>query len=143
MTDRTVKVVIAKYNEDTSWLTDLHFKYCLYDKSKNIPNVGREAKTYLRYIIENYDDLPPYVVFPHSEGFDVGSNTRTRELFQAMFRAELPNELEFSAGAQYIVPRENILCRKLSFYTLIRQVMVDKNEEEEKKIELFSLSLDP
>jgi hypothetical protein len=45
-------------------------KYVVYDKSKDIPNVGREAETYLRYIIENYNCLPEYVAFLQGHPFD-------------------------------------------------------------------------
>lgn len=62
--------VIAKYKEDLNWTKDLECKYVIYDKSKNIPNVGREAETYLRFIIENYDNLPKYTVFLQGHPFD-------------------------------------------------------------------------
>lgn len=63
-------ILIAKYNEDVSWLNDLKFPYIIYDKSKDIPNVGRESETYLRYIIENYNNLPDIVVFLQGNPFD-------------------------------------------------------------------------
>jgi len=65
-----VFIVIAKYNEDVSWTNELVCNYKIYDKSKDIPNVGREAETYLRYIIENYDSLPEYVVFLQGRPYD-------------------------------------------------------------------------
>ena len=64
------EAVIAKYKEDISWLKDLKCKYVVYDKSKDIPNIGREAETYLRYIIERYDSLPEYVLFLQGYPFD-------------------------------------------------------------------------
>ena len=63
-------VVIAKYKESISWANQLKYPYIVYDKSKDIPNVGREAETYLRYIIANYDNLPEYVVFLQGNPFD-------------------------------------------------------------------------
>ena len=66
----SVLIIIAKYKEDISWVNMLHHSYMVYDKSKNIPNVGRESETYLRYIIENYDNLPDYVVFLQGNPFD-------------------------------------------------------------------------
>ena len=53
-TPKNVLIVIAKFNEDITWVKQLRYNYKIYDKSKDIPNVGREAETYLRYIIENY-----------------------------------------------------------------------------------------
>ena len=71
----TSKVVVAKYKEDISWLDPIRDKCIIYDKSKDYPNVGRESETYLRYIIENYDNLPDIVVFTQANIADHrGSN---------------------------------------------------------------------
>ena len=61
--------VVARYNEDVSWTKDLQ-NVVLYDKSDRpvpgsvpLKNVGREADTYLRYIVEHYHRLPDFVAF--------------------------------------------------------------------------------
>jgi hypothetical protein len=36
----------------------------------NLPNFGRETDTFFRYIINEYDDLPDYVVFLQGNPFD-------------------------------------------------------------------------
>jgi hypothetical protein len=73
-------IVVAQYKEDVSWLLPYAKNVKLYCKSgemnasakeleKNgatismLPNVGRESHTYLKYIIDNYSNLPEYVVF--------------------------------------------------------------------------------
>lgn len=64
------ELVVAKYNEDTSWLGNLPagVKVVTY-QSKNpgephfVENFGNEASKYLRYIIDRYDDLPEYAAF--------------------------------------------------------------------------------
>ena len=71
-------IVIARYKENISWIDEYYEKYKLnviiYNKGnliykpeiyKNIEliNYGRESHTYLKYIIDNYDNLPPLVVF--------------------------------------------------------------------------------
>ena len=68
--------VVARYNEDVSWTKDLQ-NVVLYDKSEEpvpgsvpLKNIGREADTYLRYIIEHYHDLPEFVVFLQGNPFD-------------------------------------------------------------------------
>lgn len=62
-------VVIAKYSEDLSWLDQFKevnreksMNTFIYDKSRNpspehipLPNVGREADTYLHHICNHYD----------------------------------------------------------------------------------------
>ena len=83
------KVVVAKYKENVSWVK--HFdpeNVVIYDKSfkpntvavrkftlppysvNYIPNVGREGETFLRYIVDNYDRLPDYVVFCQGNPFE-------------------------------------------------------------------------
>lgn len=78
-----VELVVARFGEDISWLCDVTpgVFVGVYDKGKptiglvadfvmDLANVGREAQTYLFYIVEFYDDLPKVVVFcqgnPHS-----------------------------------------------------------------------------
>lgn len=73
--DINYNIVIARYNEDISWLIKYSDKICLYNKGnsfvenykfklyRELPNIGREAHTYLKYIIDNYDNLPDYIIF--------------------------------------------------------------------------------
>lgn len=77
-------MVVARYNENLDWLKDLSWNYIVYNKGEDnlpewikneikLPNIGREAHTYLTYIINNYDNLPDYTIFvqgnpfPHSK----------------------------------------------------------------------------
>ena len=63
----TTEIVIARYNEDLSWLNkiDKNIKITIYNKGNNninfpfiqLPNIGRESHTYLYHIINNYDNL--------------------------------------------------------------------------------------
>lgn len=153
-----VFIIIAKYKEDISWVNDLKFPYIVYDKSKDIPNVGRESETYLRYIIENYNNLPDIIVFLQGNPFDhlkISSTdfinneiqnhidsksliplnnllnepynlySRTKESYTTLFNTELPNFFTYSPGAQFIVPKECILCRPIDYYITIINVMRD------------------
>ena len=70
-------IVIAKYKEDISWSNKFKTSnVIIYDKSGedngfiNLPNVGREAHTYLTHIINNYDNLPDYTCFLQGNPFD-------------------------------------------------------------------------
>lgn len=63
-------VVVAKYDEDVSWLKCLptNVEAVVYQsKDSNAPhfveNVGNEASKYLSYIVEHYDELPDSVMF--------------------------------------------------------------------------------
>lgn len=56
-------LVVSKYKENTNW-TKKYAHVVIYDKFKgDLPNIGREAHTYLTYIVNNYDNLPSHVYF--------------------------------------------------------------------------------
>jgi hypothetical protein len=71
--------VIARYNEDVSWAYTLRNKV-IYDKgdalpgSVVLPNIGREAHTYLYHIVTNYDRLSEYTCFLQGNPFDHSAN---------------------------------------------------------------------
>ncbi len=79
------KIVVARYNEDITWLSSEHANCIIYNKGEPLnidneimlPNLGRESETYLRYIITNYDNLPDVVVFTQARISDhyVGNNS--------------------------------------------------------------------
>ena len=65
-------VCIARYDEDLTWAWPFAPNVTVYNKgphpvdllpSKTIPNLGREAYAYLRYIIDNYDNLCDTIIF--------------------------------------------------------------------------------
>ena len=63
-----VQVVVARYQEDVSWLEELGLPARVYDKSgapgpDALPNVGREAHTYFWHLAYSYPDFPEYTVF--------------------------------------------------------------------------------
>jgi len=65
------KIVVERYKENIEWLSPLMNQCIIYNKGDKLDlpneimldNVGREAETYLHYIIDNYDKLPDIVVF--------------------------------------------------------------------------------
>ncbi|MBI9111182.1 DUF3431 domain-containing protein [Maridesulfovibrio ferrireducens] len=65
-----VQAVVARYSEDLEWVKDLHCFATVYNKGETVvegavslPNIGREAHTYLTHIVRNYSDLPEFTVF--------------------------------------------------------------------------------
>ena len=56
-------MVVAKYKEDVSWTKSVKHKITIYDKDDDIPNVGREAHTYLWHIVNQYDNLADTTLF--------------------------------------------------------------------------------
>lgn len=78
-----IKAVVARYNEPIDWIENIGLDYIIYNKGNSIdsnlidqdkvvhvPNEGREGETYLRYITENYYEIPDLVVFLQGNPFD-------------------------------------------------------------------------
>lgn len=77
----TVELVVAHYTENLNWLRNLPagLHQTVYDKSPDqtagpdavpLPNVGREAHTYLHHIVSRYDKLAEWTVFCQGKPFD-------------------------------------------------------------------------
>lgn len=66
----TVHVVAAHYNEEVEWIKNLRYPCDVVSVAgvpeNTPPNKGREAASYLRWIISNYEKLSDYVVFVHA-----------------------------------------------------------------------------
>ena len=74
---KTKLIVIARYNENIEWVNSLNCDYLVYNKGGHVdkdyiplPNDGREAETFLRYIRDNYQNLPDIVGFVQGNPFD-------------------------------------------------------------------------
>ena len=71
--DLSARIVVARNNEDTSWLDIYlgripHIVYQVVDANAEFTtavNKGKEAMPYLQYIIDHYNDLPDVSVFTH------------------------------------------------------------------------------
>lgn len=171
-------LVIARYKEDISWSDDVPNKI-VYDKSGetvpgslHVPNVGREAETYIRYIVEYYDSLPDHVVFVQGNPFDhmsISSIEPTfskymtalspkqfpcfeytshypglciKQYWEHIFGTQCPDVLQYSPGCQYTVPRECILVRPKEFYQKIQR-MLQKNTTTEYHEAHWNRAYDP
>lgn len=86
------ELVVARYTEDLSWLRKrpAGLRVTVYDKSPDasagpdairLPNLGREAHTYLHHLISRYDTLAEWTVFcqgkPFDHAFDFKKTLRT------------------------------------------------------------------
>ncbi|MBC8154857.1 MAG: DUF3431 domain-containing protein [Bacteroidetes bacterium] len=76
-----LELVVARYAEDLNWLRKVPktIRATVYDKSGDamihpgalpLPNVGREAHTYLHHIVSRYDYLSEWTVFCQGKPFD-------------------------------------------------------------------------
>ena len=72
-----INCVVSRYKKNTDWVYKLKNinKFFIYDKECpesefNIPvNKGNEASVYLKYIIDNYENLPDFTFFIHDEEY--------------------------------------------------------------------------
>lgn len=82
-----IKIIVSRYNEDVRWIKYFDINdVIVYNKGYDIPygidgytvinhsNVGREGHTYYKYICDNYDNLPDYVIFLQGYPFDHTKN---------------------------------------------------------------------
>jgi hypothetical protein len=147
-------LTIARYREDVAWSLTIPTAVCIsvYSKAEDqmltpyfwLPNVGREAHTYLHHIVANYHRLPPEMVFCQGNPFDHDRDfiahfmDPTHLWFGAISGCPssgyphmddayldehcrvlgLPKqgEYKFAAGAQYRVTAEQIRSRPIEFY---------------------------
>ncbi len=172
---------ISHFNGNIEWISNIgKNNYIIYNKSgKNLPeeinhinikNVGYNLYSYLKFIIDNYNNLPKIIVFCKDNVFsrhvdlDLFKNLLKRNTFttieenvnyynfpvvlktsdygfteinsswyknkyprlffkdfnsfyQYIFKnVEKPHFLRFAPGANYIVPKDNILLRSRNFY---------------------------
>jgi hypothetical protein len=124
--------VIARYREDISWAEEPFF---IVQKGEHIENKGREASSYLWWIIENYNNLPDTVHFlqgnpfehtdrdlnstwfPKSQrdGCHLHCGLRIEEISEPL-GLTLPDEWTFPAGANFKVSKQEILKYDLDWY---------------------------
>jgi hypothetical protein len=65
--EREYLIVCAKYNKNTDFLKKTSIPSIVIEKNKDVPNVAHEATSYLYYILQNYESLPPNIIFIHDE----------------------------------------------------------------------------
>lgn len=73
-------IIISRFNENINWINLIDkkkYNIIIYNKGEkidtksiDIENIGREAHTYLHYIINNYDNLSEYTIFLQGEPFE-------------------------------------------------------------------------
>ncbi len=153
---KNLVVVICHFKENLGWVSNLNHPYVIYNKNPNnagkyhfdLPNVGFDTIVYLKYIIDNYDNLPDYVCFSQDDPFYHCPNflTKVNEFdFTKKFhplgisyirtvdqivketidyadsvgiKYELP--IKFINSAQCIVSKELILMREKESYQRIK-----------------------
>jgi len=120
-----------------------------------LPNVGRESDTYLRFIISNYDKLEDNIIFLQGHPFDHMGPTRDviytddfipfntiihlepidqypglhmRRHFRDILGYDAPEVLRVVYGAQFIVHRDRIINRPITFYTNLLSMLNNETD---------------
>lgn len=121
-------MVIARNDEEINPINEDHF---IVQKNEHLPNIGREASSYLWWIIKNYDNLPDLVKFrqakmeehavgkynfvcdwsghPHHPSLHI-------ERFSNLIDLKIPKSLYFTSGAQFDISKENIVSNTKEWY---------------------------
>lgn len=160
----TKEIIIARYVENISWVDKLQgFKITVYDKSEEfnnyikLPNKGRESDTFLRHIIDNYNNLSDINIFVQGHPFDhcnnffdlINNNYYTTlgynqtcdklgnphhyglqilEVWNEITNKDLPDIINYTPGAMFIVEKQQILQYDISFYEKLLQLHEKYNE---------------
>jgi hypothetical protein len=71
-------IVVARYSENLDWINNCSGHFVIYNKgedtlnfpSNKIENVGHEGHTYIKHIVDNYDELAKYTIFVQGNPFE-------------------------------------------------------------------------
>jgi hypothetical protein len=170
-------IVASHYSEDLKWLVDQkEYPFVVYSKNEAevskynlpstsvhiLPNKGKESSSYLKYIIDNYHNLPDHVAFCHGhetawhqdktllealgeyngEEYWSLNNTYYRNILYKgcqenqvwwhicwswyAINLPLPELMEHTMSAQFVVPKESILRNPLEFYEKCYDMLMDQ-----------------
>jgi hypothetical protein len=136
--------VIARYKENIDWANNV--KKFVVQKDIHLPNIGKEASSYIWFIKNNYNKLTGMYSFrqgnpqPHKVGiFDYKCNhtgypdhpgLQIKPLAD-LLDIKIPDILEFTAGAQFDVSADNIKLRSLEWYNKAYNLIMEEYPKSE------------
>lgn len=90
------EIVVARYSENLDWTKSYSDFVTIYNKGSDteyefapLPNIGREAHTYLHHIVNNYNNLAEYTCFLQGDPF----NPHSPSLYQYLDHIIHSNEV--------------------------------------------------
>ena len=103
-----MQLVIAKYKEDVSWVNRINIPALIYDKSgcdvpNSLPNIGREAHTYLYHILSYYPLFPEYTVFLQGNPFPHMRSDMNPEELKSLINNYIKRKIFFKGFANYSI----------------------------------------
>jgi hypothetical protein len=112
-----MEIVVSRYKESIDWTKNLPYKVHVYNKGGDalegtipLENIGREAHTYLHFLVENYENLPEYTVFLQGDPFDhIGPVLPLQEWHACLMKkGYTPNLTAVSVPAYFHEPRPDV-----------------------------------
>lgn len=95
-------IVVSHWYENLNWLKNSPWEVVVCDKNGSAKspfspnkkctldiNKGREASTYLKYIVEYYDKLPDHIAFIHGHEYGAWHQKYPGHLFEAIRKARV------------------------------------------------------
>jgi len=133
----SLQIVVARFNENISWLNDKETDIVIYNKGIDavntiaLPNIGREAHTYLYHIVNNYYTLADITVFTQAKiddhGYSHNLDTLKNLGLSAKDKGYSLNMQTFKKGTDCMDPDFNVQIRDCLIYIYnVPQTSVDK-----------------
>lgn len=107
---------VSRYNQDTDWIGEYAPSMILYDRSDDpipgsnvVPNLGTDIADKLAYIISNYHNLPPVMIYTKANLFKYISKEEFDEVKDNSFFTPLltKNHRTYSTDGKVICYYEN------------------------------------
>ena len=103
-------IVTSHFKEDLTWLKKAKWPVVVIDHHGSsppaipattvIPNLGREASSYLKYIVDNYDNLPSHVAFIH--GHEEAYHQKKGPILKLIETTPLTNDMYFTLNDYWL-----------------------------------------
>ena len=145
----SLTIVTAHWKEDLTWLKNADVPVVLIDKEgaepspfvpqHTIPNYGLEASSYLKYIVENYENLPDHVAFIHGHETSVHQN-HDRPLLEVIRGANI-QKYDFIPIDNSLHPTDftDILNTDAKVYSLFDNLEIPANKPRHNSPLIFEL----
>ncbi|NDA89946.1 MAG: DUF3431 domain-containing protein [Alphaproteobacteria bacterium] len=116
-----INCVVSRYKKNVDWVYKLRNinKFYIYDKEMpeneyNIPvNKGNEASVYLKYIIDNYDNLSDFTFFIHDDEY---AWHHSGSIIDLLDEAVISNKLYYNINANSSGSMNTVFSHNTDFW---------------------------
>lgn len=138
-------IVVARFQEDINpWINDFKNQVVVYNKHSGpnlLPNVGREAHTYLHFIIDNYHKLPDVTVFCQGDIFKHVQESEYSDILRLVTQHQHTNfhSFGFSGDTEMLTFQDYI---KLTFFSDLKHVIPEPRMCHIREYQAFDCELE-